>query len=257
MRHLNLTPFILLVVFGFETAMGASAVHVTRESYGSGGQRIAVDRLRPETNSRGALLVLHGAGGMLLDGPAMRRVAHSLAEAGYDVSLIHYFDRTGTIFAVDSTMQRNFAVWLETVRDGVQYAHTRSGNGAPVGIYGYSLGAFLALAAASDNPRVGAVVEHAGGVWNNQMARIGEMPPALMVHGRLDSRVPFEKYAEPLLTLLRKRGDVVETRFFAHEGHGFTPAAMNEVSAAAGTFFSHRLHGSNGVLRAESAPSAR
>ncbi len=254
---MNITPFILLVLFGFKTAMAASALQVTSESYESGGRRIAVDRFRPDAKSRGALLVLHGAGGMLVDGPTMRRMARSLAEAGFDVSVVHYFNRTGTIVALDSTMQRNFAVWLETVCDGVQYAHTRSGNDAPVGIYGYSLGAFLSVVAASDNRLVGAVVEHSGGVWNNQMERIGRMPPVLMVHGRLDSRVPFEKYAEPLLTLLRKRGGIVQTRFFAHEGHGFTPAALGEVSAAATAFFSHQLGGSKVSLRAQSASSTR
>ncbi len=215
---------------------------VTLECFQSGGRSIAVENFQPlGGKARATLLVLHGAGGTLLDGPEMRRVGRSLAEAGNDVFLVHYFNRTGTLFARDGTMQRNFETWLNTVRDAVTFAEKRSGVDSPVGIYGYSLGAFLAVAAASDNPHVAAVVEQAGGVWNNQTKRIGRMPPVLVVQGRIDARVPFEKYAEPLLKLLRERGGAVETRFFPQEGHGFSLAAMQEVKSVAAEFFSRHV----------------
>lgn len=234
----------LVCVLAFWTSFAARAaeVPVAFESFQSGGRRIGLDHFQPaDGKSRATLLVLHGAGGTLLDGPEMRRVARSLAEAGNDVFLVHYFNRTGNLFARDATMQRNFETWLNTVRDAVTFAETRSGTGRPIGIYGYSLGAFLAVAAASDNPQVGAVVEQAGGVWNNQTKRIGRMPPLLVMHGRIDTRVPFEKYAAPLLKVLRERGGPVETRFFAQEGHGFSPAAMKEVKSVAAEFFSRRV----------------
>jgi dienelactone hydrolase len=163
--------------------------------------------------------VLHGAGGMLGDGPEMRRMARALADAGNAVYLIHYFNRTGTLFGRDANIQKNFESWLGTVRDSIEFARGRNSNSSSVGIYGYSLGGFLALAAASENPHVAAVVEQAGGVWNGKKQRIGQMPPVFMVHGEQDRRVPFQKYAEPLLSLLRKRGGEVETHFFPSEGH--------------------------------------
>ncbi len=187
------------------------------------------------------MLVLHGAGGMLLDGPEMRRVSRQLAEAGNAVYLLHYFERTGTIFALDASMQKHFGDWLETVRETIAAIQKGRQASAPVGIYGYSLGAFLALAAASDNPQVGAVVEHAGGVWNGKMERIGKMPPVLMVHGKRDERVPFPKYAEPLLAVLKERGPTVMTKFFPEQGHGFTPGAMTVVRGTAAQFFRRHL----------------
>ena len=48
---------------------------------------------------RPVVLVLHGAGGTLLDGPEMRRIARALAAEGNAVYLVHYFDRTGTLVA--------------------------------------------------------------------------------------------------------------------------------------------------------------
>jgi dienelactone hydrolase len=190
---------------------------------------------------RPAILVLHGAGGTLLDGPAMRRTARALAADGNAVYLLHYFQRTGTIVALDSTMQRHFGDWVETVRDSIKAVQEARGDATPVGIYGYSLGAFLALRVASDNPRVGAVVEHAGGVFNETYERIGRVPPVLMVHGQRDGRVPFARYAQPLIPVLRRRAAKLETRFFPEEGHGFSPAAMAELQTDAARFFRRHL----------------
>lgn len=225
-------------VFGAETA--AQRVNLSERSFQSAGRTIQVEHFESaEGGKHPRILVLHGAGGLIFDGPEMRRVARSLAEHGDSVDLVHYFNRTGTVFARDAAMQEHFEEWLDTVRTAITWAAADSRS--PVGIYGYSLGAFLAVAAASDNPRVVAVVEHAGGVWNNKLARIGAMPPLLVVHGRADQRVPFGKYAEPLLARLRNRSPRVETRIFANEGHGFSPAAMVEVKQRAEQFFrAHR-----------------
>lgn len=198
---------------------------------------------------RPAILVLHGAGGTLLDGPEMRRVARYLAADGNAVYLVHYFEATGTLLARDATMQKHFERWVATVRDSIASVQRRGGDSSPVGIYGYSLGGFLALAAASDNPRVGAVVEHAGGVWNGRMERIGKMPPVLMIHGEQDARVAFEKYAKPLIPVLHHRAATLETRFFPEEGHGFTSAAMMQVRAEAARFFRRHLVRSDAVDR--------
>jgi dipeptidyl aminopeptidase/acylaminoacyl peptidase len=74
-------------------------------------------------------------------------------------------------------------------------------------------------------------------VWNGRLDRIGKLPPVLMIHGERDARVPFDKYARPLVPVLRQRARKVETRFFATEGHVFTPAAMETVKEDAARFF--------------------
>lgn len=230
-------------------ALGARAgaalsdpVIVSHTALRAGGATVAADVFAPKTGGNGrSIVVLHGAGGTLFDGPEMRRVARALAASGYAVYVVHYFDRTGTIFARDRTMQENFHVWLETVIDSIAAVQAIRGDASPVGIYGYSLGAFLALQAASDNPRVGAVVEQAGGVWNSETKRIGKMPPVLMLHGERDGRVPFDQYAKPLQQILRVRSTALQTRFFDEEGHVFTPAAMTRARAEAVEFFSAHL----------------
>ncbi len=209
----------------------------------SGGRKIRADFYpAAEGKSHRTVIVMYGAGGMLFDGPSMRRVARSLAGAGDTVYLLHYFNRTGTIGALDSTMRVHYAEWLQTVRDAIVWVHGREEMGTrSIGLYGYSLGGFLAIAASSDNPLVGAVVEQAGGVWNSEEKRVGKMPPVLMVHGLEDKRVPVEKYARPLLGVLRVRGGHVETDFVPAEGHVFSETAMAAVRPKAAKFFSREL----------------
>ena len=203
-RFIPAPGFFLLLMLAAALPCARATDQVPRPealTFPSGGARIRVDHFAPAAGAplRPAVLVLHGAGGTLLDGPEMRRVAGALAASGHPAYLVHYFNRTGTIVARDAVLRKLYAVWLPVVRDAVDFVHQREGGHAPVGLYGYSLGAFLSVGVAGDNPRVGAVVEEDGGVWNNESARLGHrMPPVLMVHGREDQRVPFAQYALPL-----------------------------------------------------------
>lgn len=248
-RHLPALLLCSLLLAGAVSAARGQSVEPSVSppealSFPSGGTRIRVDRFAPPSGAphRPAVLVLHGAGGTLLDGPEMRRVAASLAAAGHPAYLVHYFNRTSTIVARDAVLRKLYATWLPVVRDAVAFVHEREGGHAPVGIYGYSLGAFLSVGVAGDNPRVGAIVEEDGGAWNNEPDRLGRrLPPVLMVHGREDQRVPFAQYAVPLQRFLRERGTTVETRFVRGEGHIFSAGAQAGVRTAVVNFFERRL----------------
>ena len=106
----------------------------------SSGRKIRMDRYAPaRTQSKRTIIVLHGAGGTLFDGPSMRRVARALADDGDTVYLMHYFNRTGTIGALDSTMQTHFDEWLQTLRDGIQWVHGLEDKRVPVEKYAKTL----------------------------------------------------------------------------------------------------------------------
>lgn len=231
----------LFLLFGPSRPARGQTVESLR--FPSGGTSIALERFAPTVPgpARPAVLVFNGAGGTLLDGPEMRRVARALAAAGHPAYVVHYFNRTNTVVARNAVLLKLYADWLPTVRDAVAFVHDREGS-RPVGLYGYSLGAFLAVAVSGDNPRVGAVVEQAGGIWNNRGESLGRrVPPVLMVHGREDQRVPFGKYAVPLQGFLRDRGTLVETRFVPGEGHRFSDAAQGGARTAAVDFLTRRL----------------
>jgi dienelactone hydrolase len=242
---------VLLLLLGFcgitawaDPPMAMAAPRPEKLSFQSQGRRIAIDFFPAGgAGARRTIIVMPGAGGMLFDGPAMRRVARALAGAGDAVYLLHYFNRTGTIAEPRiSQMERHFDEWLGTVRDAVVWVQARENKpAAKIGVYGYSLGAFLAVAAASDNPKIDAIAEQAGGMWNSQETRVGKMPPVLMIHGRADQRVPFDKYARPLERVLRERGGKVKTHFVDGEGHGFTPPAMAAVRTELVGYFDQEL----------------
>ena len=74
----------------------------------SGGKQIRVDCFFPAENGRRfpAVIGLHGSGGGHL---SMAEPASLLAEQGFAVYVLHYFDRTGTTY-VDglATIARHF-----------------------------------------------------------------------------------------------------------------------------------------------------
>jgi dienelactone hydrolase len=233
-----LCTFASLLLLASRAGAAAEPIEVSQISIRTSSGDVGATVFEPRGNKqRPAIVVLHGAGGMIFDGPEMRRVSRHLAGEGNAVYMLHYFNSTGTVVAFDSSMQRHFGTWRRTVSDAVTEIQQLRRDLSPVGIYGYSLGGFLAFFTASDNPRVGAIVEHAGGVWNGKVDRIGKLPPVLMIHGERDARVPFDQYARPLVPVLRQRARKLETRFFPDEAHVFTPAAMNVVRADAARFF--------------------
>ncbi len=222
------------------------AFTVGQEHFESGGVKILADVYTPTSAGvHRPILVLHGAGGMLFDGPEMTRVAGDLARAGFEVYQVHYFDRTHTWFARQAVLLKLFPTWLGTVQDAVAWVRTKHPEAPQVGIFGYSLGAFAAIEESRRNSAIGVVVEHAGGFWNAEPEGPTRqpLPPMLLIHGLDDQRVPFAKYARPLLAFLRAHGDAFETRFFPGEGHIFRPPARAQVRAGAVDFFRRRLDG--------------
>lgn len=237
--------FLMAIVAGARLARARDAealFNVTAVEFESGGKKITADHYQPRTaRPRARVIVLHGAGGTLFDGPDMRRMSRDVASAGHDVYFVHYFNRTGTWFGLDAGMQRNFPAWLQTVKDAIKWVRGQQPERGPIGLYGYSLGGFLALAAGSDNPDVGAIVEQAGGMWNGNESLIRQMPPVLLVHGSADQRVPLNKYAIPLVALLQRRGIHFDKHFFAGQGHVFSQSASVEVRRDAVKFFERNL----------------
>ncbi|MDX2080447.1 MAG: dienelactone hydrolase family protein [Terrimicrobiaceae bacterium] len=220
-----------------------AAVDVSRAYFESGGKRIAVDVFAPrDGQAKGAVLVLPGAGGMLFDGPQMKRVARGLAETGHVACVVNYFNRTDSRVAWnDAVMVQNFATWMATVSDAVDWVSAEHANGGRVGVFGYSLGGFLAVAVGSKNDRVGVVVEQAGGIWDRFYDPVDPLPPVLVIHGRKDERVDFEINLSRIQRLAERHGTRVEVLPFDSEGHRFSNGAMRKVVDAAAGFLAETL----------------
>ncbi len=217
---------------------------VARRSFASDGVKILVDVYTPQITGRHPpILILHGAGGMLFDGPEMTRVAGDLASAGFECYQVHYFDRTHTWFARQAVLLQLFPTWRTTVQDAVNWVRAQRPDAGKIGIFGYSLGAFAAIETARRDPSIGAVVEEAGGFWHShpEGPTRQPLPPILVIHGTADTRVPNEKYTQPLLEYLQAHGDRYEKKFFPGEGHVFNASASAKVREDAVKFFQTNL----------------
>ena len=58
------------------------------------------------------VISLHGSGGGYA---GMSEPAKMLAQQGFAVHILHYFDRTGTSFADKQTIFKNFPIWMKTL----------------------------------------------------------------------------------------------------------------------------------------------
>jgi dienelactone hydrolase len=225
-------------------AMSAAAQEILSEntSFQSGGKKIGVTVFRPKgSEPLASILVLHGAGGVDSGNAYVQQLASAVAGAGYGTYLVEYFDRTGTTYADDRQMRANADKWVSTLVDAVDFIAKRPGSDPErIGVFGYSLGGYLAVALSARDSRIRAVVELAGGIEPDLARTVTRLPPTLIVHGKEDGRVPFSRATE-LQQLMEKIGAHVETEYLPNERHILTPMAAFRALARALEFFGTHL----------------
>ena len=93
-----------------------------------------------------------------------------------------------------------------------------------IGLFGLSLGGFHALAIASRDARIGAVVDMFGAMPRPVGPTVDRMPPTLVLHGDRDAIVPVRR-AQELAKLLQSIGATYEIKIYKGQGHSFTGGA--------------------------------
>jgi dienelactone hydrolase len=222
----------------------------------SQGKSISVERFEPKAEGRRpAVVVVHGSGGMIVGGYATREAARRLAQRGYVVHVVHYFDLTGTIIADRPTMNKNFASWLRAVADAVTYI-SRQPNVDPdrIGLIGFSLGSFLSTTLGMYDERICAVVDYFGGLPDVLVKDVKTLPPTLILHGDADAIVPVSE-ARSLESVLKSRRIPHDLRIYGGQGHGFNPETFEDSARRTIAFFDTHVRGaSSGRPRREIAP---
>jgi len=208
------------------------------DTFGREGKPVRIERFDPGPDqASAAVLLLHGADGLHYRGPSYREMARDLARNGFLGLLVHYFDSTGNVAASPF----HFLRWMQVIEDAVDYAVRQPATaGRGVGLVGFSLGAYLALAVAARDSRIGAVVDCFGGVPDLLAANVRTMPPVLILHGEADAVVPVEE-AHKLERLLRERGLPYEMHLFPGQGHNFRGVAAVEAFQLALAFLERHL----------------
>ncbi|EDY17140.1 dienelactone hydrolase [Chthoniobacter flavus Ellin428] len=217
-------------------------------SFTSGGRRIGIQAWRSQRAYSPAVLVLRGAGGADAGNRYISHMGRAVATQGFDTFLVEYFDRTGTTYATETLIKTNGPAWLETIHDAIDFLSSREDvDTEHIGMFGYSLGGYLAVAQAARDERVKAIVELAGGVDAETAAGVRRLPPMLIVHGREDQRVSFTNALE-LQSLCEKLHTPVQTLFLPGERHLLSAGAGLVAVRQALHFFDAHLRCSNAAL---------
>jgi carboxymethylenebutenolidase len=197
----------------------------TTESFAVSGKQVAVDVFEPKTKGQHpAVILLHDSAG--LRGPAekiFQQCGRTLAAEGYVAFLVHYFETTGhrKVEPADVT-PKVFHQWMVAVRGTVTFARGRKNvDGRRIGLVGFSIGGYLAMAAASEKDLgIAAVAEFFGGLPEPLWKDLRHLPPTLIIHGDQDGIIPVkEAYALWGYCLAKKVPHVV--RIYPGQQHLF------------------------------------
>jgi carboxymethylenebutenolidase len=211
-------------------------------SFESGGKNIRLDCFLPDANEQRfpTVIGLHGSGG---GHASMANPASLLAEQGFAVYVLHYFDRTGTV-EIDGlqTIFRHFPVWMKTLWDAVSFvARQPQVDPERIGLLGFSLGAYLALSASAIDSRIQAVVEFFGGMPKEMKFFTRRLCPVLILHGEQDKTVPVEE-AYHLQQLLERKQIPYEIKIYPGAGHGFSGETWRDAGSRTVAFLDKYLH---------------
>lgn len=223
------------------TSSPAAPLRERADSFVSAGKSVRVERFESRTDHpRPAVLLLHGSDGLLYRGELYREAARDLARAGHPVLLPHYFDSTGKPHSLQ-TAPLHLLSWLQAVSDAVSYAVSQPDLDANcVGLVGFSLGAYMALAVASEDSRVAAVVESSGGIHELLIPGLRRLPPVLILHGARDRVVPVSE-AYQVEQVLKKLGVAHEMKIYAEQAHTFSGEAAADARLRARRFLEKHL----------------
>jgi carboxymethylenebutenolidase len=219
-------------------SLSSTSIRTRQITFLSHGKDIRMDLTLPAVGGiRPAVLVLHGSGGVS-DFP---EDVCELVNRGYITLAPHYFENTGTSWADLDSIRRHGLTWGQTLLDAVEFA-TRLPNvdSQSIGLLGFSLGGYLAIAVAAHDRRIKCVAEFFGGVPERFLPSIEHLPPTLILHGQDDEIVPV-RHAEELKQLCEKKGFCFEMELYPGAGHNFSGAFMHRAMERAIVFLDQRL----------------
>jgi dienelactone hydrolase len=209
-------------------------------SFQSGGKTIRLDCFLPNApnGKLPTVIGLYGFGGGHI---SMGEPAGQLAEQGFAVYVLHYFDRTGQVEPEKSALILNFPMWMKTLWDAVSFVEGQpSVDSQRIGLVGFSLGGYLAVCGSAIDSRIKAVVEFFGGLPKEMKLFMRRLCPTLVLHGEDDAVIPVSE-AYYLRDALEKKNVPYEIKIYPGVGHGFEGETWNDARSRALLFLQKHL----------------
>jgi len=241
-----------LALFAASRSVAAATAETLSVEAGDG--RVTLNRFASgRSGKRPAVLVLHGSRGFDLRPQAYARYADALTADGIDAYFVRYYTPADEqAFETLHTRERReayetgrFDAWAARVSSVLTSVLAGADCSGRIGLLGFSLGGYVAAAAAARDARVSALAVLYGGMPDKIAPQVKHLPPLIELHGEADRNVPLAS-GEELVRLGKSPGAAAEIVRYPGKAHGFDfadndPMTNDAVSRVAG-FFLARLN---------------
>lgn len=225
----------------------AAGVRESIDHYKTGDAVIEVECFEPTTRGKHPLiLLLHGSGGLeQATGDLFRGIGRRLASRGYVALIPHYFESTGHVVG-RPTKPGEVEAWNDAVKDAINFADD-SGVVDPerIGLFGFSLGAYLSFYRAGRDPRVKAVASVSG---TPPVGSRSEFPPTLVLQGSKDRGATVAQVRE-FEAMLKEKKVPCEVHIYQGAGHNLDVPRFQDAGRRAATFFDKHVKGTGKKTR--------
>ncbi len=208
-------------------------------TFQSDGKPVRGILYQPQGTPRGSgVVMMHGSGGGIRSQGPWHDLAMRFAADGYAVLTRAYFDA----FADDGIRpQPMMETWRKVARDGVAWLAAGQGIAAArVGLFGYSLGSYVAVDTALGDCEAGAAIGLAGGVDVYPPRPPRRRIPVLVIRCERDTHV-LPRNTAAWVSYLRERDVNVRVQVVDGAGHLLTPPEWADVFTRASGFFADNI----------------
>ena len=222
------------LVPGAKASGQAAAPTYEGMTFESHGQPIRAIHYRPaDEGRRAAVVMMHGSGGRITNRGPWHELAVRFAGDGYQVLTPLFTDA----YPDDGVRpERMMEAWRDVGEHAVDWFIDRGVDRRRTGMFGYSLGSYVAVDGALGNSRAAAAIGLAGGtdVYTPRTPR--RRVPVLMIRAENDTHV-LPRNTAAWVDFLRDHDVNVRVEVIAGAGHLFRPPEWAEIFARSAEFY--------------------